>query len=132
MILFVENQARGRRFYEAVLGIRPSLDVPGMTEFEIGPGVKLGLMPNSGISKILSGAMPDPRSANGVPRCEIYLRVDDLEGFADRALASGARLISAAANRDWGDRVAYFADPDGHVVAFAETNLDGSGNPATG
>lgn len=23
--------------------------------------------------------------------------------------------------RDWGDRVCYFADPNGHIIAFAET-----------
>jgi len=33
--------------------------------------------------------------------------------------AAGARLLSAAAPRDWGDEAAYFADPDGNVLVVA-------------
>ena len=32
----------------------------------------------------------------------------------------GARLVSPVADRDWGDRVGYVADPDGHVIALAQ------------
>lgn len=119
IILFVEDQKRSRRFYETAFGYAPIVDVPGMTEFDLGAGVKLGLMPNSGIAKILTGNLPAPETAVGIPRCELYLRVDDLETYSARIVEAGGRLVSAAAVRDWGDRVTYFADPDGHVIAFA-------------
>lgn len=90
-----------------------------MTEFDLGSGIKLGLMLNSGIAKILSGNLPAPETANGIPRCELYLRVDDIEAYSARVVKAGGRPVSAAADRDWGDRVAYFADPDGHVIALA-------------
>jgi uncharacterized glyoxalase superfamily protein PhnB len=36
-----------------------------------------------------------------------------------QAARAGAVEVQAAADRDWGHRVAYFADPDGHVIALA-------------
>ena len=119
LILFVSDQHASRDFYRRVLGLEPELDVPGMTEFRLGPGVKLGLMPHTGIARILGDALPHPDSATGIPRCELYLRVPDLESCFERAIRAGAVIVSHAADRDWGDRVAYVADPDGHVLAFA-------------
>ena len=120
IILYVRDQAASRDLYSALLRRAPVLDVPGMTEFELTGGVKLGLMPHSGIARILGEALPHPQQADGVPRCELYLQVGDLDLECNNAIASGARLISAKAARDWGDTVAYFADHDGHVIAFAQ------------
>ena len=117
-ILYVRDQAASARFYRAVLGVAPRLDVPGMTELELG-GAVLGLMPEAGIRRLLGDALPDPASANGVPRAELYLVVDDPASFHRRAIEAGAREISALAPRDWGHEAAYSLDPDGHVLAFA-------------
>jgi catechol 2,3-dioxygenase-like lactoylglutathione lyase family enzyme len=118
LILYVRDQARSAAFYRAVLDRPPSLDVPGMTEIELVPGAVLGLMPEAGIVRLL-GAAVDPSAAAGVPRAELYLLVDDPATYHARALAAGARELSAPAARDWGHVVSYCADPDGHVLAFA-------------
>jgi len=47
------------------------------------------------------------------------VRVDDLEGTIERLRDAGARPLSPRADRNWGDEAAYFADPDGNVVAVA-------------
>lgn len=118
-ILYVADQQRSARFYEILLGSSPTLNVPGMTEFELPGGSKLGLMPENGIARIISGPLPHPKNAQGVPRCELYLIVDDLPTLIRRAIYAGASRVSPEAVRDWGHRVAYYADPDGHVVACA-------------
>jgi hypothetical protein len=74
-ILYVANQARSMEFYKKLLKTSPSLNEPGMTEFNLSETVKLGLMPESGISNIICPAMPHPKNANGIPRCELYLKV---------------------------------------------------------
>jgi catechol 2,3-dioxygenase-like lactoylglutathione lyase family enzyme len=117
-ILYVQEQARSRDFYAAALGMAPSLDVPGMTQFGLGAGCVLGLMPEKGIKRLLPG-MPDPGTGGGAPRAEVYLVVTDPAAFHARALASGAKELSPLGPRDWGDRAAYSLDPDGHVLAFA-------------
>lgn len=118
-IFYVKDQALSTAFYRAVLGIVPRLDVPGMTEFELNKGAVLGLMPETGITQLLGDKIADPASANGVPRSEIYITVDDPAAAHARALAAGARELSPLAKRSWGDSAAYCADPDGHVIAFA-------------
>ncbi|HCT30179.1 MAG TPA: lactoylglutathione lyase [Bacteroidales bacterium] len=119
-ILYVNNQEGSSQFYQKIFRCLPDLDVPGMTEFVISYNCKLGLMPNKGIAKILSTAMPHPDNGNGIPRCELYLYVENIQFEFDNAIKIGAKLISPIANRDWGDRVCYFSDPDGHIIAFAE------------
>ena len=119
-VLYVADQERSTSFYSRVLGREPSLCVSGMTEFPLVDGSSLGLMPEAGIKRLLGDALPDPASAAGIPRAELYLLVDDPEAYHARALSAGARELSGLAKRDWGDRVAYCLDPDGHVLAFAE------------
>ncbi len=119
-ILYVKDQDQATAFYEKVLGLKPHLYVPGITEFYLTGGSMLGLMPEKGIKSLLGDALPDPSKAHGVPRAELYLVVDDLEGCHRRALEQGARELSEPADRDWGHKVAYSLDPDGHVLAFAE------------
>lgn len=125
-ILYVADQAKSTGFYRGLLGIEPSLEVPGMTEFCLMEGVKLGLMPAEGIANIVTPKLPHPSSAQGVPRCELYLRVRAASDYMERGLRLGGVAIDALKDRDWGDRVGYIADPDGHVVAFAEDEQGGA------
>lgn len=119
-ILYVSDQSRSARFYAELLGLSPTLDVAGMTEFTLPGGCKLGLMPEAGIARIISGPMPHPATGHGVPRCELYLLVDDLPTACARAGHAGAQVVDAARDRDWGHRVAYYADMDGHIIALAD------------
>lgn len=118
-ILYVSDQERSKNFYSKVLGMEPVLHVAGMTEFLLSPGVKLGLMPEKGINKILAGKTPDPATGNGIPRCELYLKTNSTDEYMHRAMNEGAILVSHPSDRDWGDRVGYVMDPDGHIIAFA-------------
>ncbi|MFL5753798.1 MAG: VOC family protein [Bacteroidia bacterium] len=120
LILYVSAQQRSKDFYSAILGIKPLLDVPGMTEFKLSEGLLLGLMPEKGIAKIICPVMPEPSKGSGIPRCELYLFVTEPDRTLDLAVKNGAKLISQAKPRDWGDTVAYCADPDGHILAFAK------------
>ena len=119
IILYVSNPKRSSDFYQNLLRKTPDLEVPGMTEFIISDTCKVGLMPNSGIAKILKDKMPSPDSGNGIPRCELYLLVEDIEQEYENAISIGAKLLRPIQDMDWGDRVCYFADPDGHIIAFA-------------
>lgn len=119
-ILYVNDQETSCRFYQNIFRKEADLNVPGMTEYNLSDNFKVGLMPNKGIAKILAGKTPHPDSGNGIPRCELYLYVDDIQFEFDNAIKSEAKLISPIIDRDWGDKVCYFSDPDGHIIAFAE------------
>ncbi|MBL0127896.1 MAG: VOC family protein [Flavobacteriales bacterium] len=118
-ILFVKDQQRSTAFYRILLDRAPTLEAPGMTEFTLNEGCKLGLMPENGIARIISGPLPHPSTAQGAPRCELYLLSADLLAAMRSAEKAGAQPVDPLVDRDWGHRVAYFADPDGHVIALA-------------
>lgn len=120
IILYVRNQQQSSHFYTALLNKIPVLDVPGMTEFRLTPECILGLMPETGIVKILGDKVPEPASGSGIPRCELYLFYEQPAELLERAVQLGATLVSPALPRDWGHTVAYCTDPDGHILAFAK------------
>lgn len=120
-ILYVADQARSTAFYRHILALDPVLEVPGMTEFLLAPHTKLGLMPNAGIAKILCPLTPHPHTGTGIPRCELYLYVSDIQYYFDNALRYGAQPISPIQPRNWGDTVGYVMDADGHIIAFAQS-----------
>lgn len=86
LILYVKDQAKSTAFYAHVLDCQPTLDVPGMTEFNLGENCILGLMPVAGIRRLLGESLPDPEQAAGIPRAEVYLLVDDPVAYHQRAL----------------------------------------------
>ena len=119
-ILYVRDPERSAAFYAQVLGAAPRLQVPGMTEFALGGGCVLGLMPVAGAERLLgAGVVGTAREA----RAELYLHVDDVRAWYDRARRAGAREVSPPQPRDWGHEAAYVLDPDGHVLAFARAGV---------
>lgn len=119
-ILYVANQQKSKNFYKQLLQIESSLDVPGMTEFDLNNSSKLGLMPEDGIAKILLDKTPNPNTGNGIPRCELYLKVENAKDYLQRGINLGGKEISKLQERNWGDKVGYISDLDGHIIAFAE------------
>ncbi len=118
-ILYVSNQETSTRFYSELLELKPILNVPGMTEFQLNNHTKLGLMPEKSIAKILMN-MPNPALANGIPKCELYLFVNDVKKTFNKAIKLGAKEINLPQERDWGDFVGYVSDFDGNIIAIAE------------
>jgi predicted enzyme related to lactoylglutathione lyase len=123
-ILYVADQQRSAGFYRSVFQQDPSLNVPGMTEFEVGHDSVLGLMPEDGAKRLLGNDIFGPTEGNLIPRAELYLVVEDAAERHARALNAGARELSSMAERDWGHTAAYSLDPDGHVLAFASPTED--------
>jgi uncharacterized glyoxalase superfamily protein PhnB len=121
LIFYVKDQDKSMKFYRSVLAQEPDLHVPGMSEFKLSEQTSLGLMPESGIKKLLNEHLPDPEKTNGAARAELYLSVENPNAYHQRALLQGAVELSPLLKRNWGDEVAYSLDPDGHVLAFAGT-----------
>mgnify|MGYP000968261235 CR=1 FL=1 len=111
-------------FYQNIFRKTADLNIPGMTEFKLSKNCKLGLIPNDGIAKIIADKLPHPKEGNGIPRCELYFYVKNIQSEYDNTTKSGAKLISSTEDRDWGDQVCYFEDLDRHIIAFAKRIID--------
>ena len=120
VILYVEDQDRATSFYRRVLGASPALDVPGMTEFDLGD-LTLGLMLERDITALVPGLTPGAGQ-----RCELYLRRRDVAAVLERVEAAGGRILAPVDDRPWGEAVGYALDPDGHVLALAAVGPDSS------
>ncbi len=118
-IIYVKNQAISTEFYQQLFQLKPTLFEPGMTEFKLSENITLGIMPENGMAKIISHTLPHPSKGNGIPRCEIYLRVNEPEDYMNRGIRLGGKEISKVQHRNWGEEVGYISDQDGHIVAFA-------------
>jgi catechol 2,3-dioxygenase-like lactoylglutathione lyase family enzyme len=117
-ILAVEDVPRARGLYDAAFGWPTDVDLPVYVEYVLPGDQRIGLYARRGFARN-TGVVPVATPTGAIAPTELYLRVDDLEEAAGRLAAAGARLLSPAAPRDWGDTVAYFADLDGNVLAIA-------------
>ena len=54
-------------------------------------------------------------ASDGSTSVALYLYVENVDETVNRAVAHGAKILMAAADQPWGDRIAWFIDPAGHV-----------------
>jgi hypothetical protein len=80
-------------------------------------------MPYTSIMKLLPDIFGDAKFTARSASCELYLPAENPAAMSQRAVNAGGKELSAAAQRSWGDIVAYAADLDGHVLAFAKTPM---------
>ena len=112
IILAVDDLPRAAEFYKRGLGFRPVVETPAYVEFAEGVGVYQ--RDGFGVNVV-----ERPAAAVGLASTELYFRVAELDRASAALIAAGAHPLSPASARPWGETVAYFADPDGNVVALA-------------
>jgi PhnB protein len=116
--LTVRNAAGAIEFYKRAFGAgeKGRLSMPtgeiGHAEIEIG-----------GSTIMLSDEFPEyggisPETLGGSPM-KMHLYVDDVDAFAERAVAAGAKITRPIADQFYGDRSGYIADPFGYTWIVA-------------
>jgi predicted enzyme related to lactoylglutathione lyase len=70
----------------------------------------------------LTQATPMAPSNGDVSPAYLYVRVPDVRTTIARLEEAGARPLAPLAPRSWGEEAAWFADPDGNVVAVAQAS----------
>jgi len=99
---------RSRAFYERVLGLDVDDTVPSRLYFHCGD-VIIAL-----IDWTLERSNLRPTPDN------IYLATDELDAVYERAVATGARIVSPIELRAWGERSFYCLDPDENQLCFVD------------
>lgn len=117
-LLAVADLARAVGFYQRAFGLERAVDTPVYVELPLREGHTLGLYQREGFAKNV-GQTPIAAPSAAITSTELYLRVGDLDAAIARLERADARLLSPRAPRPWGEEAAYYADPDGNVVAVA-------------
>lgn len=91
----------------------------------LGPdgSVAHGLLKIGGQMIMIEGEWPSlPSRApalDGTSPVVIFVYVPDVDATLERAVANGARVLVPLQDQFWGDRIAWFIDPAGHVWTVA-------------
>jgi PhnB protein len=114
--IIVNEAEKAIEFYRRAFG---AVETLRLTE----PGGRIGHaeLAIAGAALMLSDAYPDygfvaPEAGTASVKLSLY--VPDVDAFAARAVAAGARLERPIADEFFGDRVASLADPFGHRWAI--------------
>jgi len=59
-----------------------------------------------------------PQTIGGTP-VQLMIYLEDVDRFAERAVAEGLEVLRPIENQFYGDRSGQFRDPFGHIWAFA-------------
>ena len=111
-VLAVHDLERSAAWYRDVLGCATRDPDPGNWTFC-----------RTGSVEFMLGRCPDavPASEIGDHSYVAYLRVDDVDGFHDRAVAAGAEILKAPVDEPWGMRELALRSPDGHRFMLGQT-----------
>ena len=120
VIVAVADLERSLAFYEQAFDWTRNdrIDFPNYVELLPPDGGSLGLYEREGYAETV-GAEPAVVSNEHVSPAYLYVRLEDVEAAVARIEAAGGRPLSPLRSRSWGERAAWFADPDGNVIAVA-------------
>ena len=120
VIVAVDDVNRSAAFYQDVFGWprNDRIDYDEYVELH-SPDGTLGLCERDTYGH-LTGATPMTPQNGDVSPAYLYVRVADVREAIAKLEEAGARPLSPLAPRSWGEEAAWFADPDGNVVAVAQ------------
>lgn len=121
--LSIKGASDAIEFYKRAFGAREVMRMPG-------PGGTVGHaeIEIAGSRIMLADEYPEmnfrsPKSFGGTS-IHIHLYVEDADEVADRAVASGAKMLRPVTDEFYGDRVGSLEDPFGHVWHVATHKED--------
>jgi catechol 2,3-dioxygenase-like lactoylglutathione lyase family enzyme len=115
-VVFVQDIAASRRFYEELLGQEIEMDVGPSVEFRDG----FALWQVDHAFQTIYECAPDTAERLGRPNHELHFETPDAKAASVRLLASGVEFVHPLREMPWGKRIFRVRDPDGHVVAVGE------------
>ena len=124
-IVYARDVERSVRFYRDAFGFEPAFRWPpeGPLEYAF---LRLGEQAiGVGQSSAVGPAIGHAPDAAAPARFELCIYTDDVDAAAGHLRAIGAQQLHAVQDMPWGERIAYFSDPDGNPIHVASARADG-------
>jgi catechol 2,3-dioxygenase-like lactoylglutathione lyase family enzyme len=115
-VIFVQDIAASRHFYEELLGQE--------VEMDFGPNVGFGggfaLWQVDHAFQMIYERAPYAAQRLGRQNYELYFETGDLEAASIRLSGAGVEFVHPLREQPWGQRAFRIYDPDGHIVELGE------------
>lgn len=113
-ILYVEDVRQAVDFYERAFGLKCKFLAETFDFAELDTGTTSLAFCSHNLLRQMGKSPARPQVA--APCFEIAFVVRDVPATLDIALQAGATLVQSPEDMDWGQTVAYVADPNGFLV----------------
>jgi lactoylglutathione lyase len=119
VVLVVGDLDASLRFWTGLLGLPLGHRSGPYAQLDTGT-TRLALYQREAMAVTLGRALepPEPRA----PGFEVGFKVPDVDAAYAELVAGGARAVRPPVDRPWGQRTAYVADPDGHLVELVDAD----------
>lgn len=120
VVLFVDDFDGLLQFYSEKVQLPVRLLAEGYVEFAV-EGAKFALLARERLPELVGqGHLERPKA--GCHEGAVTVLVEDVDRTCRAMVERGVRFLTEPQNRPWGQRSAYFQDPEGHLIELA-TNL---------
>ena len=114
-LIMVKDFEASRKFYKDVLEFKIGTDEEGFASFDIGnPTYILAVLDLTKAADMISEEAVQP-SKEFIPRSLFAVWLDDCDAEYERLKARGVHFIKPPTTQPWGQRTAYFTDPDNNI-----------------
>ena len=114
IVLFVRNFDACKKFYEEKIGLKVKENDEGFVSFELEGNQELALMSLEAAAQMIDREVIQP-DKDGVHRTLLAVYVEDTDKTYEELKQKGAEFIKPPITQPWGQRTAYFKDPDGNL-----------------
>ncbi|MDQ3943927.1 MAG: VOC family protein [Actinomycetota bacterium] len=113
VVLVVADLDVSLRFWTGLLGLPLGHRSGPYAQLDTGT-TRLALYQRQAMGATLGRPLQAP--APDAPGFEVGFKVPDVDAAYAELVAGGARAVQPPVDQPWGQRTAYVADPDGHLV----------------
>ncbi len=117
VVLVVTDLDAALEFWTGLLGLPLGHRSGSYAQLDTGT-TRLALYQRDAMAATLNRPLEAP--AESAPAFEVGFKVSDVDAAYAELVAGGARAVRPPTDQPWGQRTAYVADPDGHLVELVE------------
>lgn len=119
VVLVVADLDASLRFWTGLLGLPLGHRFGPYAQLDTGT-TRLALYQRDAMATTLGRPLEPP--APDAPGFEVGFKVPDVDAAYAELVSAGARPVRPPVDQPWGQRTAYVADPDGHLVELVRAN----------
>jgi lactoylglutathione lyase len=113
-LLFVRDFEASVKFYRDTLGFPAHDGTEDFMAFSVGDKT-LAILQIDSVAKMISAEAVQPLVKDAPPRFLMAVFMDDADKAYEELKAKGVHFIKPPTTQPWGQRTAYFTDPDGNI-----------------